>query len=274
MEYPSNLVVSAGTSAATTPRRQRRRGRYKMHSLAYVRLNQANGGIIRDLSEEGIAIQAVAPLQLGQEVSLRFELLSPRLRMEITGRVAWADRTGQAGVEFLDISPKSRRLLKEWIFTQFLAMAHHVAWESVFVPAGAQDARELSFSRKARPPIRLEPAMQDLRPAGKLKEPAQPPSPSPAAPKLWIPSWLGDGLILISAVLLFSVISLAITHSAPAWPVGLALALAVAGVFAALYAFLFVFWVGMTPGEHLARLAQGSSVGNVGSEEEEQPRFR
>jgi PilZ domain len=217
----------------------------------------------------------MAPLRLGQDVGLRFELLSPRLCIEITGRVAWADRTGQAGVEFLDISPKSRRLLKEWIFAQFLAMAHHVAWESVFVPATARDARELSFSPKARPPIRLNPETQDLAPVGKLKETTAPDSPSlPALKSPWIRPWLSDGLILISAVLLFFVISLAMTHFALAWPVGLALALGVAGVFVAVYAFLFAFWVGMTPGEHLARLARGSSIGGLNPEEEERPRFR
>ncbi len=230
-----------------------------------------------------MAIQAVAPLRVGQQVALRFELLGPRLRMEGSGRVAWAEQTGQAGVEFLDMPLKPRRLLKEWIFTQFLAMAHHVAWESIFVREASQDARELSFSPQARPPILLAPETARSRPAERTAEPKAEPTKDQTQPRSpWLsahgsfrtPPWVVDGLILISAVSLFSVISLAMTHATPAWPIALALALGVAGAFGALYALLFAFWIGITPGEHLARQTKGASADEVTSKEEERPRFR
>src|SRR5215470_4104215 len=70
--------------------RRRQHPRYTLRSLAYVKLDQGNGGIVRDLTESGVAIQAVAPLRRGQEVTLRFDLLSPRARVEARGHVAWA----------------------------------------------------------------------------------------------------------------------------------------------------------------------------------------
>ena len=80
----------AETDAQVTPRR-RRCPRQTLRTLAYVNLDQGNGGIIRDLTDSGIAVHAVAALRPGQEVSLRFDLLSPRVRVETRGRVAWAD---------------------------------------------------------------------------------------------------------------------------------------------------------------------------------------
>ena len=65
----------------------------------------------------------MAPLYVNQQVFLRFDLANPRARVEATGRVAWADPVGQAGIEFLLLSQRSRRLLKEWIFIQLLTAA-------------------------------------------------------------------------------------------------------------------------------------------------------
>ncbi|HEV2714031.1 MAG TPA: PilZ domain-containing protein, partial [Terriglobales bacterium] len=79
MEYgPDPIASSHLAAAAVAPRRKRRHHRHQVSSLAYVNVNQGNGGIIRDLAETGIAIQAVAPLQADQQVQLRFELVSPR----------------------------------------------------------------------------------------------------------------------------------------------------------------------------------------------------
>src|SRR6266700_8004213 len=91
--------------AAAGPRR-RRYPRQTLRSLAYVKLDQGNGGMIRDLTESGMAIQAVGRLQPGQEVDLRFELISPRVRVDARGRVAWADWSGQAGIQFVGVSPR------------------------------------------------------------------------------------------------------------------------------------------------------------------------
>src|SRR5215510_2976935 len=99
---------AAAVCEAQPVARRRQYPRITLRSLAYVKLDHANGGIIRDLTESGIAIQAVGPLEPGQEVALRFDLLSPRVRIETRGRVAWADPGGQGGIEFSGLPPRMR----------------------------------------------------------------------------------------------------------------------------------------------------------------------
>ena len=277
MEYLSDAPAPGETAAAVVAvRRHRRHYRQKIQNLAYINLDHANGGIIRNLSEAGIAIQAVAQLRANQPVYLRFELLSPRLRVEATGRVAWADSTGQAGVEFLAVPQRSQRLLKDWLFTHLLAAAHNAAWDSILIHRTRdEEATELLFSCAPRPAIQLE--SEETSPA-KPSEREGPPGrlhltwcPVPISPRTL--SWLVDGLILLSAVLLFSVTSLAMTHVFPAWPVALALALGVISMVTTLYWLLFVVWMGATPGARLAQFASRDSHG-VNSEEEGTPRFR
>ena len=71
-----------------------------------------------------------------------------------------------------------------------------------------------------------------------------------------------DGLILLSAVLLFALICIAMVGVVPAWPVALLMGLGVAVVFAALYRFLFLFWMGGTPGDWLAGITATHSTRN------------
>src|SRR5713226_5454771 len=144
-------------ASSLTPVGRRSHYRHQVQSLAYVNLDQSNGGIIRNLGDSGIAIQAVAPLLVHQQVFLRFDLTNPRVRVEATGRVAWADPAGQAGVEFLTLSQRSERLLKEWVFVQLMASAQHSAGDSTLLYGkSGQEAAELLFSSGARPAIRLE----------------------------------------------------------------------------------------------------------------------
>ena len=58
--------------AAVSPARQARsKHRHDLRTLTYVTLDQANGGIVRNLSHEGIGVQAVAALCPTQQVRVR-----------------------------------------------------------------------------------------------------------------------------------------------------------------------------------------------------------
>jgi hypothetical protein len=272
----SRVASSQRANASSlTPVGRRSHYRHQVQSLAYVNLDQSNGGIIRNLGDSGIAIQAVAPVQVNQQVFLRFDLANPRLRVEATGRVAWADPVGQAGVEFLTLSQRSERLLKEWIFVQLLASAQHAAGDST-LPYGksGHEAAELLFSSGARPAIRLPPKASAARLTETQKQPRVVHLP-------WFPlaisapafARLVDGLILLSAVLLFALICMAMVGIVPAWPLALVMGLGVAAVFAVLYRFLFRFWMGGTPGDWLAGLTGDAFDGNE-IPADERPRFR
>src|SRR6476646_7869099 len=101
------VAPSSRDAIPLTPLGRRGHYRHQIQSLAYVNLDQSNGGVIRNLGDSGMAVQAVAPLRINQQVFLRFDLANPRVRVEATGRVAWCDPVGQAGIEFLSLPSRS-----------------------------------------------------------------------------------------------------------------------------------------------------------------------
>jgi hypothetical protein len=251
--------ASAGTLEAVAPDR-RRHHRQKLRNLAYVKLDSNNGGILLDIGQAGMATHVLAPLRLDQPVHLRVDLADPRLHLEAEGRVAWIDSAGQAGIEFLDSSPRSDRLLEDWLFTQLLADAHRLQGNTT---------AELQFSETSRPAIRLDRLPVRPLPARLQK----------TLRLLWLPvstngfARLVDGLVLLCAVLLFSVMSLTLTDVLPSWPIAAALLFGVSGIFALLYGFLFSMWFKTTPGRRLAELA-GRASAKRNSRKEDQARFR
>src|SRR5215470_520002 len=146
------MVYSAEIAETEVQAGQRRRSipRQILRSLAYVRIDQGNGGIIRDLSERGIAVQAVAPLRAGQQVRLQFELLAPRVRVDTVGHVAWGDSTGQSGIEFDELPPRLRKAMRDWLLVQMLSSAVISGRDSMFA---AQSPHELTFSAVPLNPI-------------------------------------------------------------------------------------------------------------------------
>jgi PilZ domain-containing protein len=155
--------------------------RHGLRMLTYVTLDQANGGIIRDLSDKGVAIQAVAAPQLHQILRLRFELRHPSVRVDVHGEVAWATPSGQCGVRFVDLSPRTCRQINQWIFGSLLDLipqdtggtgsvftssihprsivAQSTAARSL-VSAAVEESDGLIVSAWPRPVIQLEPVIQ------------------------------------------------------------------------------------------------------------------
>lgn len=267
--------LSRAGAVGLASRPPRRHYRHPIQSLAYVNLDHSNGGIIRNLGETGVAVQAVAPVCTDQQVFLRFELGNPRLRVEATGRVAWTDSLGQAGIEFLAVSQRCRRLLKEWMFIQLLSTAAQTTGDlNLAYGRNGDEAAALLFSAAGRPAIRL-----GSRVAETLQE-----EKNLRAATLhlsWLPFAIGsrtlsrlvDGLILLSSVLLFIVICVAIVGAVPAWPVAAAFSAGVTGALGGIYWLLFLFWIGCTPGSYLARLAC-RELENGNLQREERARFR
>jgi hypothetical protein len=264
--FPAPAMAALGASEP-----HRRHHRQPIRTLVYVNLDHSNGGILRNVSEHGVAIQTLLPLRGGQKVDLRFELPEPRIRIEATGQAAWTDSLGLTGVQFGTLAERNRCQLKEWLFTQLLASAQRDCASGMLSPP---DAGELLFSRRARPAIRL------AAPAARFRDSVRG-KPQPARLRFpWCPfaispgsfSGLVDGLILLCAALLFSGTSLAMTRVLPSWPLAVALVSGVTGVFVALYWFLFSFWSGVTPGQRLARIAMAGK--NESAAKDDQPQFR
>jgi hypothetical protein len=266
MQSPTGFATSPGVVASGA--NQRTHYRHPIPSLVYVTLDQGNGGIIRNLSQNGAAIQAVGALHPNQTIRMRFDLLHPKTRMDVRGVVVWATPTGQAGVRFVDLSSDASSHLKDWIFANLLRAAAQAS-PVLAAPAG----EELILSSARRPAIRL--------PQSNMPKPAAPPAPDMSLSLPWWPSpiscrtlaGLMDGLALFSAVLIFFCVFVGVAKALPSWPVLLGLVFGVSGFFTALYWYLFAAIGRGTPGLLLAKFAM-----NGGESEEKlretEARFR
>jgi hypothetical protein len=280
------------------PRQARSHYRHELRTLTYVTLDEANGGIIRNLSHEGVAVQAVAPLHLRQRVRLHFDLRFPRLRVETSGEVCWARDSGQCGIRFVDLPARTGHQINAWIFSNLLdavardaGRSRPVSGASIFGASvvsilGEQDIGEasapqesdgLTLSPAPRPAIRLQPALARREDASILQqrherdlEDLMDAVENPHA-QSWLSqplsgrtlAWLVDSLVVIAGLLLFALIFLSIAHELPPWSVTLGTISAAAAFTVAAYWALFAVFGGRSLG---ARLAQAAS--RVEDEEE------
>jgi hypothetical protein len=290
---------------ATSPARQTRTHyRHELRTLTYVTVDEANGGIIRNLNHEGVAVQAVGPLRRHQRVRLRFELRFPRLRVETYGQVSWATPSGQCGIRFVDLPARTRRQINEWIFSNLLGAvardedhSHSMFGPSVVSIVREENVREtnadeenapeesdgLTLSASSRRVIRLEPSIARWDEAPVLHRHSEEDITDPVDHSYrqlnWLSqplsgrtiAWLVDGLIVIAGVLLFALIFLSIAHELPPWPLTLGTGMAAAVFVAAVYWAVFAVFGGQSLG---ARLAQAASDLEEEKEFEGASRFR
>jgi hypothetical protein len=290
--------------AISLPARQTRTSyRHELSTLTYVTLDEANGGIIRNLNSGGVAVQAVGPLRQEQRVRLRFELRFPRLRVDTYGQVSWASPSGRCGIRFVDLSARTSHQIKEWIFASLLdaiardsVLPHSMFAPSIFAKAHVGDAPGnnvqdetsleehdgLTLSAPPRPAIRLRTDVTWRDETHDLDLPIENVlaslDPEDPAQTNWLSqplsgntlAWMVDSLVMIAGLLLFALIFLAIAHEVPRWPLTLGAATAAAVFVAATYWTLFATFGGSSLG---ARLAQATS-GLDEEESDEADRFR
>ncbi len=130
---------------------RRRCLRQMVHAPAFASFDGVSGGMILDLSEEGLSMQMThAPdgHSIDKDRPVRMEIeLSPSGHVETTGYIAWADALGRAGVRFSDLPEAARRRLNEWLTVNAGAPSHmapKVALGRGAWPAGvrASESRE------------------------------------------------------------------------------------------------------------------------------------
>lgn len=89
--------------------------RQKVNTPAFASFDGVTGGMILDLSEDGMAMQTLAPLEANSRLALQLSLGEPAAHLETTGYVAWADALGRAGVRFSDLPDEARMRLRQWL---------------------------------------------------------------------------------------------------------------------------------------------------------------
>jgi len=105
-----------------TDSRDRRRHSRQITTLNYIKLGESNGGILLNISEEGLAFTAAEPI-VGEFVPrLRFQLEEKAEWIEASGRIVWLnDSKKGAGIQFLEISDADREQIKRWVESKNLA---------------------------------------------------------------------------------------------------------------------------------------------------------
>ena len=110
--------------------------RVAVHHLSHVDLTgMQDPAFILDLSEGGMAIQSLAPMQDEQPAKVSFFLPGTAQRIEATAKVVWTDPTGRIGLEFTEIAEPDRLVLKNWVVERMTKTPQDVPDGSIETPA-------------------------------------------------------------------------------------------------------------------------------------------
>lgn len=252
----------------SSARQARSQHRHDLRSLTYVTIDQANGGVVRNLNHEGIGAQVVAALRPKQQLRLRFDLGNPRVRVETLGEVVWSTYSGQCGIRFLDLPLQTRKKIQEWIFGDLLELAelHSRSAEWMFGgPALSTPGEEDGLVISGAPvnvielPVGGERSAISSENSLQLDWLSQPLSGRRLA-------WTVNTLVVFAALMLFALVFLSVNRAAPPWP--LAVSAGAAILMGALYWGFFRVVGGGSLGERLARLA------DAGNDSRDDARFR
>src|SRR6202453_2635251 len=104
-------------SGNARPEKDRRRhARQRIHSLSYVKMGDSNGGIVLNISEGGISVQAVAMLDPREPVTLSLEIPRVRQRAEVNGEIGWLSASKkEAGIRFVDLPESTLKQIQKWM---------------------------------------------------------------------------------------------------------------------------------------------------------------
>jgi TonB family protein len=93
--------------------------RRPLPSLAYIDLGENNGGIILNLSEDGVAVTSAAPLDTGVLGRMRFQLPGSSDWLEASGETAWiSESKREAGLRFVNLSEDARNRIRDWVSSE------------------------------------------------------------------------------------------------------------------------------------------------------------
>ena len=165
--------------SVNTERRKKLRNRPR--SLVYVELESANGGMMRDLSEEGFALRAMMPLRAGGKTQFAFSL-DESSRISGEGRIVWIKEDGRvAGIEFCGIPSSARKQIREWLAGggQPAAREHRPPAIAAPEPSTLEELREEARSTLARV---VPPSVEPAEAAAPSSEPESLPAAIPVPP--------------------------------------------------------------------------------------------
>lgn len=148
----------------------RARARFKVHSLAYVEFGDGNAGLILNISETGMAVQAVQMLTSNYLPRMQFRLPKTETLVEVSGKVIWQIRSKkEAGIAFASLSDEARNAIKGWIAAEESRLGASTA------PAQQKAPRPPQVPRPNQIPF---PPEKTAPPPDSPPAPVAPPSPT------------------------------------------------------------------------------------------------
>ena len=109
---------NSDSSPVSVPASDRRgHPRQPIRSLAYVHLGESNGGIVLNVSESGIAVQAAEALDADEGLlAMRIEIPRSRKRLEVRGEIVWVGESRkEAGLRFVGLSEEALKRIRLWM---------------------------------------------------------------------------------------------------------------------------------------------------------------
>jgi outer membrane biosynthesis protein TonB len=110
----SDKAVGGENSSRSVERRSHARCRVK--SLVYIDLGKSNCGIVANISENGLRLEAAVALTGDYVPEMRLQLPRSRKWIEASGKVIWnSESRRKAGIQLVDLPADVRELMKEWV---------------------------------------------------------------------------------------------------------------------------------------------------------------
>ena len=212
---------------------RRNHSRQPVRTLAYVELDEGNGGIVLNASEGGLSVQAVMSLMEDVLPKMRFQLSQSNDWFETSARVVWANESRKvAGLQFVDLPEETRLHIREWLTggTAEAELGEHreraAAYNRAHEQAGKQadpqlDAQTEGQTHSQPPNEELQPSVIARTPhtAAATPAPAVEPAEATPAPALHVlgqvgavqtktPPRVGGSLATISAERTWNVVGL------------------------------------------------------------------
>jgi L-methionine (R)-S-oxide reductase len=141
--------------------------RHKVHGPVFASFDGVTGGMILDLSEQGLSMQTAVPLEAKGLVQLHLDLPDSDMHLETTGYIAWADALGRAGVRFSELPVEARQRLNEWLALNDTAPSRKApkltfdrvsgaGWGGMLPGNGASELRSISLEASLESSLEAE----------------------------------------------------------------------------------------------------------------------
>src|SRR5258708_38096191 len=98
--------------------------RTTMEKLAYIHIEPNNGGIVLNVSGQGLCFHAIAPVE--KNARFRFSLLEQNRRITACGELAWTDEIQKiGGVRFTTLTTDAHEQIQDWISQPAAPLEEH-----------------------------------------------------------------------------------------------------------------------------------------------------